>query len=53
MANSAGVQATVHLSKFYLGQTEHPTATLDGSPFEFTLKIGNVNADGSRTLAEV
>jgi hypothetical protein len=26
---------------------------LDGSaPFEFTLKIGNVNADGSRTLAE-
>ena len=24
----------------------------DGEPFEFTLKIGNVNADGSRTLAE-
>jgi hypothetical protein len=36
------------------GESSRPDWTRPhGEPFEFTLKIGQVNADGSRTVAEV
>lgn len=39
MANSAGVQATIHLSKHYLGQTERQPLS-DGDTLNVTVKGG-------------
>jgi hypothetical protein len=55
-SESARIAAIRELLDRGYGKATQPLAgetRPDGEPFEFTLKIGQVNADGSRTVAEV